>query len=414
MATQVTVQSVPDSGTFAPALARLSSIDILRGLVMVIMALDHTRDFLSNSAAAFDPTDLAHTTPALFFTRWVTHFCAPVFVFLAGTGSYLALVRGGYDRCALARFLATRGLWLIFLEVFVISPLGWSFSLSFGFTRLQVIWVIGVSMIILAALIIVWPSRLIGMAGLVMILTHDIFDGARAAWLGSGQETWKALHGLAFFQPFPHKIVASLYPLIPWVGVMMAGYAAGEIMSLQAARRRRIFLALGGFTTFLFVALRILNVYGDPAPWSAQPTPLYTALSFLRCSKYPPSLLYLLMTLGPALFALGLLDGSRAGAWLSSRLRVFGRVPLFYYLLHLPLLHVIAILFALLTYGDASWLFHDLMAPKGLAHPIPSGYGYGLPVVYAVWLSALVMLYPACKWFGAVKKKRHEIILRYL
>ncbi len=198
----------------------------------------------------------------------------------------------------------------------MISPLGWSFTLSFGFTRLQVIWVIGVSMIILAALIVVWPSRLIGMAGLVMILTHDIFDGARAAWLGSGQETWKALHGLAFFQPFPHKIVASLYPLIPWVGVMMAGYAAGEIMSLQAAGRRRIFLALGGFTTFLFVALRILNVYGDPAPWSVQPTPLYTALSFLRCSKYPPSLLYLLITLGPAfslsdcLTAAGLARGS--------------------------------------------------------------------------------------------------------
>jgi uncharacterized membrane protein len=269
-------------------------------------------------------------------------------------------------------------------------------------------------MIILAALIMMWPSRLIGVVGLLMILTHDIFDGARAAWLGSGQEAWKVLHGVAFFQPFPHKVVASLYPLMPWVGVMMAGYAAGELMTVQAPRRRRILLLAGGLTTFLFVGLRTLNVYGDPAPWSAQTTWLYTALSFLRCSKYPPSLLYLLMTLGPALFALGLLDGSQSAGWLTSRLRVFGRVPLFYYLLHLPLLHAVAIVFALWTYGDASWLLHDLMAPKGLEQRIPSGYGYGLPIVYAVWLSVVVLLYPACKWFGAVKKKRHEAILRYL
>jgi uncharacterized membrane protein len=414
MATAATIQSVQDRGAYATGLTRLSSVDILRGLVMVIMALDHARDFFSNSATAFDPTDLAHTTPALFFTRWITHFCAPVFVFLAGTGSYLALVRGGYDRCALGKFLASRGLWLIFLEVFVVSPLGWSFSFSFGFTRLQVIWVIGVSMIILGALIVIWPSRLIGAVGIMIVLTHDIFDGPRAAWLGSGQELWKVLHGLAFFQPFPHKVVASLYPLIPWVGVMMAGYAAGELMTLAPLRRRRILLALGGFTTLLFVALRTLNVYGDPAPWSWQATPLYTLLSFVRCSKYPPSLLYLLMTLGPALFVLGWLDRSRASGWLTSRLRVFGRVPLFYYLLHLPLLHLVAVLLALWTYGDASWLFHDLMAPKGSGPSVPSGYGYGLPVVYAVWLLAVVLLYPVCQWFGKVKARRDDVVFRYL
>ena len=414
MAAQGTAQTFQDSVTQGSALARLSSVDILRGLVMVIMALDHTRDFLSNSAAAFDPTDLAHTTPALFFTRWITHFCAPIFVFLAGTGSYLALVRGGSDRWVLSKFLVSRGLWLIFLEIFVISPLGWSFSLSFGFTRLQVIWVIGLSMIILGALILIWPSRLIGAVGLLMVLTHDIFDGKRAAWLGPVQGAWRVLHNLAFFQPFPHKFVASLYPLIPWVGVMMAGYAAGELMALEPARRRRLLFMLGGFTTLLFVALRALNIYGDPSPWTAQTTPLYTMLSFLRCSKYPPSLLYLLMTLGPALLILGLLDGNRDSGWLTSRLQTFGRVPLFYYLLHLPLLHLVAIMFALATYGNASWLHQDLMTPKGLALPIPAGYGYGLPVVYAVWLSTVALLYPACRWFSSVKKQRREMIFRYI
>ena len=414
MATPATVQSIQGRVSSGSGVSRLSSIDILRGLVMVIMALDHTRDFFSNSAAAFDPTDLAHTTPALFFTRWITHFCAPIFVFLAGTGSYLALVRGGYDRCELGKFLASRGLWLVFLEVFVVSPLGWSFSFSFGFTRLQVIWVIGVSMIILGGLIMMWPSRLIGAVGLLMIVTHDIFDGAHAAWLGAAQDVWKVLHGFGFFQPFPHKFVASLYPLIPWVGVMMAGYAAGELMTLEASRRRNLLFVLGGLATSLFLVLRALNVYGDPSPWSLQATPLFTVLSFLRVSKYPPSLLYLLVTLGPAFIALGLFDGSQASGWLTSRLREFGRVPLFYYLLHLPLLHGVAILFALWFYGDASWLHQDLMAVKGSAHPIPPGYGYGLPIVYAVWFSSLVLLYPMCRWFGRVKTTRREVIFSYL
>ncbi len=376
---------------------------------MVIMALDHTRDFFSNSAAVFDPTDLARTTPALFFTRWITHFCAPVFVFLAGSGAYLSLARG-HDRCGLARFLATRGLWLIFLEVFVISPLGWSFSLDFGFTRLQVIWAIGVSMIVLAGAVLMWPARLIGSVGLTMILTHDVFDGARSAWLGGAN----ALHAITFFEPLPHKVIASLYPLVPWVGVMMAGYAAGEILTLEAPRRRRILLALGGGAVFLFVPLRALNLYGDPSPWSLQAAPAYTVMSFVRCSKYPPSLLYLLMTLGPALIALSLLDASRAQGWLTSRLRELGRVPLFYYLLHLPLLHGAAVLFAIWNYGSAVWLYQDLMTQRGSVHPVPAGYGYGLPVVYAVWLSTVVLLYPACRWFAQVKKRRHNVIFSYL
>ncbi|HEY1946267.1 MAG TPA: heparan-alpha-glucosaminide N-acetyltransferase domain-containing protein [Bryobacteraceae bacterium] len=387
----------------AAATVRLSSVDILRGLVMVIMALDHTRDFFSNSAALFDPTDLSRTNPLLFFTRWITHFCAPVFVFLAGSGAYLSLARGHKDTCDVAKFLITRGLWLIFLEIFVVSPLGWSFSLSFGFTRLQVIWVIGVSMMLLGGLILIWPSRIIGGVGLVMIFAHDLLDGTGGVW--------KILHQTSFFEPWPHKIVASLYPLIPWVGVMMAGYAAGEVLTFSAVRRRRSLFWLGGMLTALFVILRASNVYGDPLPWSTQASPIFSVMSFLRCSKYPPSLLYLLMTLSPALIVLALIDG--ADGWFL-RFRDFGRVPLFYYVLHLPLLHAIAVLFSFAAYGSASWLCQDLMGIKGSPHPLPPGYGYSLPVVYAVWLGTVLVLYPACRWFASVKKNRRAVVFSYL
>ena len=396
-------------GSPSPASPPLSSVDVLRGIVMVIMALDHTRDFFSS--ATFDPTDLAKTTPLLFFTRWITHFCAPVFVFLAGAGAFLSL-RRGKTPAQLSLFLLTRGLWLMALEVLVISPLGWSLSFSFGATRLQVIWVIGLSMIILAALVPLLSSRLIGALGLVLIVFHNLFDGPHAAWLWPAAGAFKLLHQVNFFTPYPHKLVLSLYPLIPWVGVLMAGFGAGELFTLASDQRRRVLLRLGTALTLLFVLLRATNLYGDPSPWSVQPDPLYTLLSFLKCSKYPPSLLYLLMTLGPALLLLALLDGVRSR--LLDAFRDFGQVPLFYYLLHLPLLHGLAVLFSYATYGSAAWLFQDLMATRGSAHPLPAGYGYGLPVVYAVWLGAVILLYPLCKWFSALKKTRREAIFSYL
>ncbi len=376
---------------------------------MVIMALDHARDFISS--ATFDPTDLAHTSPQLFFTRWITHFCAPIFVFLAGSGAYLSLARGK-SKPDLAVFLFTRGLWLIFLEVFVISPLGWSFSLSFGFTRLQVIWVIGIAMILLSSLILVLPARVIGGLGLAMIVLHNLFDGTRSAWLGPAAGAWKIVHQLNFFHPWPHVTVAYLYPLIPWVGVMMAGYATGEALTLEPARRLQILLWTGGAATAFFVMLRATNFYGDPSPWGVQADPLFTIMSFVRCTKYPPSLLYLLMTLGPALIALASLDSASGLIW--RRLRDFGRVPLFYYLLHLPLLHAIAVMLSIAKYGSAAWLYQDLMGIRGSNHPLPLGYGYGLPVVYAAWLSVIALLYPLCRWFAEVKKTRHEWIFRSL
>jgi uncharacterized membrane protein len=400
----------PTSGEAGTSLGRLTSVDVLRGLVMVIMALDHTRDFFSNSANLFDPTDLTHTSPMLFFTRWITHFCAPVFVFLAGSGAYLSLTRGK-DVCELSKFLMTRGVWLIFLELFVISPLGWSLSLSFAFTRLQVIWVIGVSMVILGGLIQLYPSRLIAGLGVAMILGHDLFDGPHASWLGEAAGAWGIVHQIQLFTLWRGHTVASLYPLIPWIGVMMAGYGFGELLAIQKARRRRVVMLLGASMTVGFVLIRAFNLYGDPSPWSFQDNPIYTVMSFLNCGKYPPSLLYVMMTLGPALLFLAFCETRTSRTW--QYFQTFGRVPLFYYLLHLPVIHVMAVLFSLVTYGEASWLYRDLMNSRAVPS-LPAGYGYGLPVVYGVWIATVLMLYPLCQWFANVKKTRREAVFSFL
>ena len=388
---------------------RLQSIDILRGLVMVIMALDHSRDFLSN--APFDPTDLAHTSPALFFTRWITHVCAPVFVLLAGTGAYLS-TSNGKSTLDLARFLATRGLWLVFLEVAIITPLGWSFNWSFSFVRMQVFWAIGASMVVLAALVPVLPRRMIGALGLLIVLGHNLLDGPHADWLGPLAPTWRFLHTMSVVPIAPHQMLIFLYPLAPWFGVMALGYGFGDIVQLEASRRRMALLSLGAGMILLFLILRASNLYGDPKPWIAQPTTVMTALSWINGTKYPPSLIYLLMTLGPAMIVLALID--RAPPIVTHPLATLGRVPLFYYLLHLPLIHGIAVLLSHLRYGQSGWLMHDMMAQKGAAFPLPHGYGYDLWVVYAVWLGAVVALYPACRWFAGVKQKSRNPLLSYL
>lgn len=386
---------------------RLESVDVLRGLVVVIMALDHARDFLSS--AQFDPTDLTQTTPLLFFTRWITHFCAPVFVLLAGTSAFL-MASNGRSKAELSRLLLTRGLWLIALEIGFVSPAGWAFNFGYGFTRLQVIWVIGLSMVILAGFIRILPHAAIAVIGGLMILGHNALDGARADWLGPLVPTWRLLHQLMPIQLLPGKIVLSIYPLVPWLGVLMLGYGAGSLV-LDDARRTRRFLLIGGLTTTAFVALRFSNVYGDPALWSVQSDPLFTVLSFLDVTKYPPSLLYLLMTLGPAFCVLAVAD--RLPSAVTRALLVFGRAPLFFYLLHLPLLHAVAVFLSTVQYGHAPWLFHDLMAKHGQT-PLPLHYGYGLGAVYGIWALIILALYPLCRWYGGVKATRRFPILAYL
>jgi uncharacterized membrane protein len=393
---------------------RNDAVDLLRGLVMVLMALDHVRDFFTDHPG--DPSaQLATTTAGLFLTRWVTHFCAPVFVFLAGAGVFLAGARGK-SRPELARFLVTRGLWLVLVEVTLVRW-GWFFDVSYGFSVLQVIWVLGVSMICLAALIFL-PLRAVAAFGLALIVGHNLLDGIHADALGRWSWLWTLLHERGFLRPFGLALLV-IYPLVPWVGVMAAGYAFGALLTRPAEERRRVLVRLGGALTLAFVVLRAVNHYGDPLPWSAQRSPLFTAFSFLACTKYPPSLDYLLMTLGPAIALLGWLDGRLGqptpdGApprW-ARPFVTFGRVPFFYYVLHVPLLHGLAVALGatLLGASAAGLIAHKIMLPDAVAARV----GFSLPVVYAAWLLVVLAMYPACRWFAGVKARNRSAWLSYL
>lgn len=416
----------PELEPIKPARTRLDSIDLVRGIVMVIMMLDHTRDFLHNANSQFDPTDLSRTNVWLFFTRWITHYCAPVFVFLAGTGTYLQLARGK-SKGELSRFLLTRGLWLILLE-FTVVRFGVFFSFDpklLGF--MQVIWAIGVSMIILAALIHL-PLPVTGVFGVLMIALHNLLDKIPVhGWQGPGTavpgvwvKLWFILHqqgGYPIASFFPSPVLIVVYPLIPWVGVMAAGYAFGSLYQMEPERRRRLLLIIGGFACALFVAIRFTNFYGDPSPWSGQKNAMFTVLSFLNTSKYPPSLLYLLMTLGPAIIALALFESKQPSAGmpaakpgrLRSALVTFGRVPLFFYLLQWYTAHLIAVLLHLSFGKPVKWLFQT---PFDWT-PDPR-IGFNLAVVYVSWLAGVLLLYPLCKWFAGVKARRKDWWLSYL
>jgi uncharacterized membrane protein len=389
---------VPPASAALPARTRLESVDFVRGLVMVLMALDHVRDHLHLGAFFTDPTDLATTTPATFVTRWVTHFCAPVFVFFAGTSGFLTSTRR--TRGDLSRFLLTRGLWLVLLELTIIHvewTMSWNSAQLFG----QVIWALGWSMVVLAAL--VWlPLPAIAAIGWGMIALHNLTDGLQAAgrfgWL------WSMLHipgQTMLFNKIPFGV---MYPLVPWIGVMAAGYAFGAWLLRPADERRRLVMHLGLALTAAFVVLRAINLYGDPHPWAVQKDAVFTVLSFLRCEKYPPSLLFLLMTLGPSLILLAAVDRGvpRLLRWMT----VFGRVPLFYYLVHLALIDVVTVGFAIATFGPRT--------PEIFAHGPPRDWGYGLPVVYAVWVVVVAALYPLCRWYAGVKARSRSRLLSYL
>lgn len=398
---------------------RIDSIDLLRGIVMVIMMLDHTRDFVHNAAREFDPTDLSRTNVALFFTRWITHYCAPTFVFLAGTSAYLQFARGK-SKAELSRFLVTRGLWLIVLEMTVIQ---WcvTFHPDYRFLGFfQVIWVIGVSMIVLAALIHL-PKTVIAAFGLLLIALHNLTDGIRVeGWRGPGSpapglgaKLWILLHQ-AFdgFQVLgDHSpVLFVIYPLIPWIGVMAVGYVFGVLYQLDAQRRRRWLLIIGGSATLLFIILRAINRYGDPSAWAPQQSFLFTVLSFVNTSKYPPSLLFLLMTLGPAILSLALFEAQDSGGRIRNFFVTFGRVPLFFYLLQWFTAHVISLLLHLALGRPVGWLFQS---PLNFG-PAPPGIGFNLGVVYLSWIAGVLILYPLCKWFAGVKQRRRDWWLSYL
>lgn len=385
-----------------PGQARLASIDLLRGIVMVVMALDHTRDFFS--VPGLDVRDV--NDPALFLTRWVTHFCAPVFVFLAGMSTFLYGAGGGSAN-EVSRFLLIRGIWLVVLEATIVRFV-WTFSVIPNYLLLQVLWVLGVAMIALAGLIRL-PRLAVAAIGIGMIALHNLLDGVDAADLGPLGWLWAIAHEPARLHLAADIVVFPLYSLIPWIGVMATGYAFGPVMLLDGKSRRRWLLGLGALVTSAFVLLRAANLYGDPGPWSWHETMSATVLSFLNTEKYPPSALFLAMTLGPALIALAVFE--RPKGPLARVLIVFGRVPLFYYLAHLLALQILAVIYAVILAGGVGELLRSLSES-----PVskPAGYGLGLPGVYAVWTLVVAALYLPCRWFGRMKQRRTGGWLRYL
>jgi uncharacterized membrane protein len=380
---------------------RLESIDLLRGVIMVLMALDHTRDYFGQPGA--NPTDLTTASAALFLTRWVTFFCAPVFFLLTGTGAFLSLRRRSPRE--LSWFLFTRGLWLIFLDLVVMRCLAYQFNFDYRVTMLLVLWALGWAMIALALLVRL-PPWVAGSFGAVLILGHNLFDGVR-----STNPLWAILHAPGFVVNTPRHVVFAAYPLIPWIGVTAVGYSLGQIYRWSPERRRTFLLRLGVALTVAFVVVRAVNGYGDPRPWTPQRSGLYTALSFLNTNKYPPSLLFLLMTLGPALVFLWAVDG-RTPRPLRPAL-VIGKVPLFYYVLHFSLIHLVAVAVCLAKLGSAHWMFES----PDLAHyPFspPPGWGFSLPIVYLAWAGVVVAMYPLCRWYAALKQRRTDAWLSYL
>ena len=391
------------AGNRARHAGRLPSIDVLRGLVMIAMALDHTRDFFASGG--FNPRDVAE--PALFLTRWVTHFCAPTFIFLAGISAFLYGAQGtanGRSAGNVSRYLFTRGLWLVLIEITVVR-LAWSFSFDFNFFVMQVIFAIGASMITLSAMVYL-PRMAIAAIGLAMIFGHNLLDGIKAENFGAAASLWHLLHQPGVIALAPDLKLFVLYPLIPWIGVMAAGYALGPVFLKDRITRIRTLTALGAAAIIGFIALRASNLYGDSAPWSIQASTLSTILSFVNCEKYPPSLLYLAMTLGPALLLLAAIEGAHGRV--ANFISTFGSVPFFYYVTHLFLIHTLAIAFTYATYGDASWLMGHPDARK------PQGFGLGLAGIYFVWAMVVVVLYPLCRWFAAVKRGRTGWWWRYL
>jgi uncharacterized membrane protein len=402
---------VHEGGASVAAGQRLTSVDALRGLVMVIMALDHARDFFHVGAMSFSPEDLSRTTPFLFFTRWVTHICAPVFMFLAGTGAFLRLERRA-SKAHLSWFLVTRGLWLVLVEL-TIMRLAMNFTADMRLPVLVlVLTALGLSMVALAALIHL-PFRVLAGVSLAIVALHNLLDGIQPARFGEFAPVWTLLHQQGVVRQ-GEMIFVVAYPVLPWIGVMAAGFCAGRVYRQPEAIRRRVFLTTGVALIALFLAVRTLNVYGDPQPWSPQASPVLTLLSFLRTTKYPPSLAFILMTLGPALLLLAWFDRRRFGA--DHLLVAIGRVPFFYYVAHFWLLHVLASLMAWARYGKASlpYLFQPVPSMGGPRNLFPPDFGYPLWVTFVFWIATVALLYPLCRWFARVKAGRNAWWVSYV
>lgn len=389
-----------------PTANRIQSIDLLRGIVMIIMALDHTRDFFHyNALLPEDPLDFATTSPLLFLTRWITHFCAPVFVFLSGTAIFLYASKGKTKK-QVAYFLLTRGLWLIFVEIFIITPL-WDFN--FTFVGLQVIWAIGLSMVIMSALIFLPYSVLLAL-GILIICLHNLFDPITMNGNDIPSFLWAVFHQAHIFDINSNFKLGLMYPFTSWLGLMITGYGLGKLYlpNVDRAYRKKFLLKTGLVFIVIFILLRLLNVYGDMHLWAQQKTVAFTILDFVNTTKYPPSLLYILMTIGPALILLALLEN--VYNVVSKKILVFGKVPFFYYILHVFLIHVLSWLLFFITGNSWSDLDFDHFSNGSL----PSGSGYDLWVVYLAWIVVIIFLYFPCRWYSKYKSTHKHWWLSYI
>lgn len=380
----------------ALAKPRIASIDLLRGLVMIIMALDHVRDYFHADNFVYNPVDLEKTTAAVFLTRWITHYCAPVFMLLAGTSAYMIGQR--MPKKELSAFLLKRGIWLVFLELTVVN-FGWNFNIHFPIILFITIWALGISMIVLAALIHLPRKWILIICG-VIVAGHNLLDGIHFTGNNLPAFGWALLHEQNFFTWGKYMLLVG-YPLIPWIGVMPLGYCLGELYApgYGAEKRQKNLLVMGGSALLLFAVLRLTNVYGDPVPWTTQKDSVFTFLSFININKYPPSLSFLLLTIGPALIFLSLTE--KAAGRLVNIISVYGRVPMFYYLLHIYLLHLLAMIMSEL-FTNVPWDAWILKQPLWFNTDL-TGYGYSLPVVYAVWIIVVAAMYPLCVLYDRYK-----------
>lgn len=384
---------------------RVESIDLLRGIVMIIMALDHVRDYFHRDAFFYSPTDLTQTTSLLFFTRFITHYCAPVFVFLAGISAYLHGAKK--SKIELAGYLFRRGVWLVAVELFIVS-LAWTFNPTYPILNLQVIWAIGISMIVLSALVFLKRGTILAVA-IVLIAGHNLLDKVHLPGVGITSFLWSFLHKPADFV-VGHFTFIVRYPVLPWIGIMAIGYCFGPMYEshYNAAKRRKVLLSIGVAAIGVFFLLRSFNIYGDAAHWSSQKSFAFSLMSLLNVTKYPPSLLYILITLGPAMIFLA--GAEKPLNKVTEKVVVFGRVPFFYYVIHIYLIHLLAVIGAAVTgYGWPAMILNNRVNTA----PGLKGYGFNLPVVYIVWVMVILILYPACKWFAAYKRG-HQANYRWL
>ena len=381
---------------------RIPSIDLLRGLVILLMALDHVRMYFGEGTWYSDPTQLATTTPLLFFTRWITHFCAPVFIFLAGTSAYLSGIKKSSTK-QIALSLFTRGLWLVFVELVIVN-FAWTFDTTYSFRLLQVIWAIGISMIALSALVFL-PKQLILGIGLILVFCHNLLDGITVSGDTFNDLLWYTLHQPNFLILDSGNVINFVYPVLPWVGLMALGYVFGTFYNpdFDPIKRRQAIIRLGLIATGLFLMLRGFHWYGEPNEWAKQSPSIFSLISFLNTTKYPPSLHFLLMTMGPAIMFLSLSENAQSK--IGKPIIVFGKVPFFFYIVHLYFIHALASLF--LVYQGQAWNAYVLSAREIMSGRLGS-FGVRLEAVYVIWILVLVMLYPLCRWYQAYKEQHLE------